>query len=286
VRAFYINLDPERARRRFIEAQLSEAGIPGERIQAVDGSKPLPTDLVSYFSPKHLMDAGALGCYASHIKAWRQLLLHGLPYALVLEDDAIIDLSLADILHEVLEALPKGWDMVHLGTRPDRAVCPIAELTGRKLVVYSRVPPGAVGYLLSCAGAQKMLLAEPRVWPIDTDTRRPWAFGLDVYGVDRPPIKHNWVMPSTIRARGRKRWTPRRGLNAALGNPIRNTKGFLFNCRRLGPLRWCRCLIANATLKARAALRQKRYGCAPQNRRLQVEKSVIDLEQSIDRIHG
>jgi glycosyl transferase, family 25 len=284
VRAFYINLDPERERRRLIEAQLSEAGIPGERIQAVDGSQPLPTDLAPYFSPKHLMDPGALGCYASHIKAWRQLIFHGLPYALVLEDDAIIDLSLADILNEVLEALPKGWDMIHLGTRPDRAVCPIAELTAGKLVQYSRVPPGTVAYLLSWAGAQKMLLAEPRVWPIDTDTRRPWVFGLDVYGLDAAPIQHNWTMPSTIRARGPKRRTPRRGLNAVSVNPIRNTKGFLFNWRRLGPLRWCRCLIVNATLKARALLRQKQHGGAPRNRRRQVEKSVITLEQ--DRIRG
>jgi glycosyl transferase family 25 len=286
VRIFYINLDPERARRRFIEAQLSEAGMTGERIQAVDGSQPLPTDLAPYFSPKHLMDSGALGCYASHIKAWRQLIFHGLPYALVLEDDAIIDLSLADILNEVLEALPKGWDMVHLGTRPDRAVCPIAELTGRKLVQYSRVPPGTVAYLLSWAGAQKMLLAEPRVWPIDTDTRRPWVFGLNVYGLDAAPIRHNWTMPSTIRARGPKRWTPRRGLNAVCVNPIRNREGFLFNWRRLGPLRWCRCLIGNATLKARAMLRQKRHGGAPRDRRRQVDKSVITLEQSIDRIRG
>jgi glycosyl transferase, family 25 len=283
VKAFYINLNQERVRRRIIEVQLSEAGIPGERIQAVDGSKPLPTDLAPYFSPEHLMDAGALGCYASHIKAWRQLILHGLPYALVLEDDAIIDLALADVLNEVLQALPKGWDMVHLGARPDRAVCPIAELTSRKLVKYSRVPPGTVGYLLSGAGAQKMLLEEPRVWPIDTDTRRPWVFGLHVFGVDAPPIKHNWAMPSTIRARGRKRWTPRRALNSAFANPIRNAEGFLFNLRRLGPWRWCRCLIVNATLKARAMLRQKRYGSAPQKCRRQVERSVADLDHSIDR---
>jgi glycosyl transferase, family 25 len=287
VKAFFINLDGEKGRRRFIEAQLSEAGIPGERIEAVDGSKPLPADLAPYFSPTHLMDAGALGCYASHITTWRQLMLHDMPYALVLEDDAIIDLGLSDILQEALEALPKGWDMVHLGTRPDRTVSPIAALTGRKLVQYSRVPPGTVAYLLSWAGAQKMLLAEPRVWPIDTDTRRPWVFGLDVYGLDAPPVQHNWTIPSTIRARGPKRWTPRRGLNAVFVNPIRNREGFLFNWRRLGPSRWCRCLIGNATLKARAMLKQKHPGgAAPRTLRHQVVKSVIALEQSIDRIRG
>jgi glycosyl transferase, family 25 len=258
VKAFYLNLDLEAARRRFIEKQLAEIGIRGERIEAVDGSKPLPPELAPHFSDKHVMDAGALGCYASHIKAWTQMVMQNLPFAVVLEDDAILDRNLASILSEVMAALPRGWDIVHLATKPDRAVCTIAKLQGRKLVQYSRIPPGAVAYLLSWAGAQKLLLAEPRVWPIDTDTRRPWAFGLNVYGVTAPPIKHNWLLPSTIRARGRKRWSPRRGLRAAFGNPIRNSKGFLFNLRRLGPLQWCRCLILNTILKARASLRQRR----------------------------
>jgi hypothetical protein len=91
--------------------------------------------------------------------------------------------------------------MVHLGTEPDRAVCEIAKVGNRRIVQFSRVPPGAVGYLISHAGAKKLLQAEPRVWPIDTDTRRPWVFGLAVYGVVSPPIRHNWSILSTIRAR-------------------------------------------------------------------------------------
>ena len=255
IRAFYLNLEREAERRRFMQEQLAEVGIPGERIDAVDGSKPLPPELARHFSDKHVMDVGALGCYASHIKAWHQIVNEDVPVALVLEDDAILDRNLASILSEVVAALPKGWDMVHLASKPDRAVCTIAKLSGLELVQYSRVPPGAVGYLLSYAGAHKLVLAKPRVWPIDTDTRRPWAFGLDVYGVAPPPIDHNWSMPSTIRARGRKRSSPRRGLRAAFGNPIRNANALLFNWRRLGPLQWFRCLIVNLALKTRASLK-------------------------------
>jgi len=257
IRAFYLNLDQEVVRRRSIEDQLATAGIIGERIEAVDGSKPLPRELSPYFNAKHVMDAGALGCYASHIKAWEQIILRGLPHALVLEDDAILARGLAGILTDTMAALPRGWDMVHLGTEPDRAVCEIAKVGHRKIVQYSRVPPGAVGYLISQAGAQKLLQAEPRLWPIDTDTRRPWAFGLATYGVVAPPIRHNWLMPSTIRARGCKRRTPRRGLRAAFANPIRTLEGFLFNWRRLGSARWAVCLIANSAFKVRAALRRR-----------------------------
>jgi glycosyl transferase, family 25 len=222
----------------------------------VDGRKPLPRELSLYFDARHLMDPGALGCYASHIKAWEQVIRKALPYALVLEDDAILPPGLGRALTHIVAALPKGWDMVHLGTEPDRAVCEIAKVGNRRIVQFSRVPPGAVGYLISHAGAKKLLQAEPRVWPIDTDTRRPWVFGLAVYGVVSPPIRHNWSILSTIRARGCKRRTSRRGLRAAFGNPIRNLEGFLFNWGRLGPARWSHCLIVNSALKIRAALRR------------------------------
>jgi glycosyl transferase family 25 len=254
IRAFYLNLDEEVARRHSIEDQLACIGIPAERIDAVDGSKPLPPELSYYFDARHVMDVGALGCYASHIKAWRQITRKALPHALVLEDDAILPPGLSGLLSDIIATLPKGWDMVHLGTEPDRAVCEIAKVGRRKIVQFSRVPPGAVGYLISRAGAQKLLQAKPRVWPIDTDTRRPWVFKLDVYGVVAPPIRHNWLMPSTIRARGGKRRTPRRGLRAVFRNPIRNLAAFRFNWRRLGPLGWWRCLIANSARKLRSAI--------------------------------
>lgn len=257
IKAFYLNLDQEAARRCSIEEQLANARIPAERVEAVEGRKPLPPELSLYFDAKHLMDAGALGCYASHIKAWEQIVRKALPYALVLEDDAILPRGLAGILTHCVAVLPKGWDMVHLATDPDRAVCEIAKVGDRRIVQFSRVPPGAVGYLISAAGAKKLLQAEPRIWPIDTDTRRPWVFGLAVYGLVAPPIMHNWSIPSTIRARGCKRRTPRRGLRAALNNPIRNLQGFLFNSRRLGLVRWSHCLIVNSAFKMRAALRPR-----------------------------
>jgi hypothetical protein len=62
------------------------------------------------------------------------------------------------------------------------------------------------------------------------------------------------LMPSTIRARGGKRRSPRRGLRAAFRNPIRNLDAFLFNWRRLGPVWWWRCMIVNSALKLRSAI--------------------------------
>ena len=100
----------------------------------------MPPELSRYFDAMHVMDAGALGCYASHIKAWRQITLKALPHALVLEDDAILPPGLSGLLADIIATLPKGWDMVHLGTEPDRAICEIAKVGHRKIVQFSRVP--------------------------------------------------------------------------------------------------------------------------------------------------
>src|SRR5262249_721607 len=157
----------EIVRRQSLEAQLLTISLKAQRIAAVDGSKPLPSALSAYFSPQHVMDAGALGCYATHIKAWQEILRQDLPYALVVEDDAILAADLPQALAGLVTALPKGWDMVHLGAEPDRASCDLVQLGSRRIVQFSRVPPGTFGYLLSRVGARKLLAAGPRVWPID-----------------------------------------------------------------------------------------------------------------------
>jgi hypothetical protein len=179
---------------------------------------------------------------------------------MVLEDDAAFDDDAVTAIEEALAALPAGWDMVHLSRRPDRAVRPLAVLPcGRTLVRYSRVPSGTAGYLVSGSGAAKML--NPliaRVWPVDTDTRRPWVFGVDAYGLVAPPLHQNRIA-STITAMGGKR-RYRAGLPLPnrycwTGQTLRSVHSAVFNSRKLGLGWWLRCLVINCALKMRAALR-------------------------------
>ena len=150
--------------------------------------------------------------------------------------------------------------MVHLSRRPDRAVKPLAKLPcGRSLVRYSRVPSGTAGYLVSRSGAAKML--NPliaRVWPVDTDTRRPWVFDIDAYGLVAPPLRQE-VVASTIKAMGGKR-RYRAGLPLPTryswtGQTLRSVHSAVFNTRKLGLGWWLRCLVINCAMKVRAALR-------------------------------
>ena len=100
----------------------------------------------------------------------------------------------------------------------------------------------------------------PRFWPIDTDTRRAWVFGLDVYGVDAPPIRQSKAFPSTIRLSRRSfGLEPRRGLPRPTAyswtnTPLRTPRSFLFNAHKLGLAWWLHCFAINSVRKLRAAL--------------------------------
>jgi glycosyl transferase, family 25 len=261
---FLINLDRSPERLRYMQAQAEKCGMVFERVAAVDGFN-VPHELADYFAhyrtgEEPLLAPGDFGCYASHIKVWQTVLRSGSPVALVLEDDAAFDDDLVTAIEEALAVLPAGWDMVHLSRRPDRAVKPLAILPcGRMLVRYSRVPSGTAGYLVSSSGAAKML--NPliaRVWPVDTDTRRPWVFDIDAYGLVGPPLRQE-VVASTIKAMGGKR-RYRAGLPLPsrycwTGQTLRSFRSVKFNLRKLGLRWWLRCLVINCAIKMRAALR-------------------------------
>lgn len=245
--AFFINLDRHPHRRAHLERQLAAIGFFAERVAGVNGRN-IPPEIAKNFSFADYLTPGQVGCSASHLTALRIIRDRGIPAALILEDDAIIPPELAAVIAEVMSALPNGWDLVRLCRRAKRAVKPIAQLSnGRQLVRYSRIPVGSAGYLISTTGAAKLLAPRHFDCPNDVEITRCWRLGLDVYGVDPPPIiQERDVLPSTIGDnRGNlPRW------QKMLPNPTR----FAFNIRQLGPYWWGKCLMTNATRKLRPAM--------------------------------
>ncbi len=262
---YFINLARDIDRRAAIENELRRAGIEGTRYAAVDGNA-LPPELASYFAhgdgKPPLMKAGEIGCYASHLGVYREIVANNLDMALVLEDDAVLSKDIVPLIEDVLAHAPPAWDMILLCGRKDRAVRPLAEMKcGQTLVRYSRVPPTTAGYLISGSGARKMLNpAIRRIWPVDWDTRMPWVFQMDTYGVVPPPINQNTTTldSSIIRGSGRSRLRtrlPRPTAYTWTSNPIRSPAALLFNFKKLGPLWWLRCFISNIRIKIGHLLR-------------------------------
>lgn len=255
-----INLDRSPERLAFMQAQADRIGFDIDRIPGVDGLN-VPPELANYFThiqknkPPIIAD-GAVGCYASHLRAYQRIQDAGAPCGLVLEDDVQLPDNLPEVLDEILHSLPAGWDFVHLAHRPTRAVKPLVALSsGAAIVRYSRIPPNAAGYLMSAAGAAKLLNPNiSRFWAIDLDTRRPWLFGHDTYGVDPPPLLQ-LPMPTTIpksrTRRSARRGPPRPTTFSWTNFPLQTPAALVYNVRTLGPAWWLHCFAANCASRLR-----------------------------------
>ena len=117
MKAYCINLDRRPDRLAHMTAEFARAGIPFERIAAVDGQDPevaaaaarLP---LSSFNTQ--ISTGAHGCMQSHREAWRQLIASGDPWGMIFEDDLVLAPDMALYLHEGW--IPADADIVKLET--------------------------------------------------------------------------------------------------------------------------------------------------------------------------
>eukprot|EP01062_Namystynia_karyoxenos_P067789 TRINITY_DN6185_c0_g2_i1.p1 TRINITY_DN6185_c0_g2~~TRINITY_DN6185_c0_g2_i1.p1 ORF type:complete len:364 (+),score=90.31 TRINITY_DN6185_c0_g2_i1:72-1094(+) len=120
-------------------------------------------DPMGTFSP-HLT-RGALGCALSHRKTWQLVGALGLDWALVLEDD--LCWATADFrarLAEVCSQLPAGWDVAYLGYHGGRPTLEGPPPSPTLLSCGGTLMCGIYGYMLSRAGAEKLLSA---VFPLE-----------------------------------------------------------------------------------------------------------------------
>jgi glycosyl transferase family 25 len=245
--AFYINLDRDVARRAAIERELQQIGLKAERIAGVDGER-VPPNLQPFFFENGVrvsrLSSGEVGCYASHLTAMQLILDRALEWALVIEDDVRLHSRLTDIVKAAIACAPSDWDFIKLCRYPPLGGKPIAKLAaGRTLVRYCRIPNSTGGYLVSKAGAKKLLARHPKTIPIDSDMRRPWLSGLEVFGVTPPVTPHDRTLPSSIETRGG-------GVKGRYKHTGRKQE-MLYNYRRLGPLWLLRYELARWSEKKR-----------------------------------
>ena len=186
----FVNLERDAERRERLEAELARLNLQGERLHAVWWADLPAAEQDALYSPRLNQDQyykplvnGEKGCYASHIQAWRQLLASDAPAMVVLEDDVRLDDRLADGI-AAIAALDIPWDMVKLLGRVQEKVRrqrPL--LPGVALVEYQRVPSMTAGYVVSRAGAAKLLATRvPFGRPIDVDLRFWWENDLRILG--------------------------------------------------------------------------------------------------------
>lgn len=173
MKAYVINLDRDTERMAHVARQGAEHGIDWLRVPAVDKRNEEIVRRAGKARPGRLgftMSAGAIACFESHRKAWKQVVDSGEPYGAVFEDDVVCAPGLAELLSKT-DWIPVDCDIAKLETFLDKATIktkPAAEFAGRRIVrLYGR-HLGGCGYVISRSAAER-LLSETRDFadPVD-----------------------------------------------------------------------------------------------------------------------
>ena len=108
---YYINLDRSKTRDDFIQKQLKSFNQDYIRISAVNGSD-LDEEIINQASKNQSLtmslvkpNAGQVGCFLSHRKAWEMIKEQEEDFAILLEDDIIIHQELFDELDDILNCI-------------------------------------------------------------------------------------------------------------------------------------------------------------------------------------
>jgi glycosyl transferase, family 25 len=161
-----INLKRETARWQKIESSLRQHGFRCTRVSAVDARR---MGLVHsrihrsfYSESKHRsLTPGEVCCALSHIAALKRVVRQDMPYAIIMEDDAVIGDQFERFVAEDLQAFLSKCDIVKLegfdGTDNPKRGLVLTHGTYASLLVPFRPTLGSAAYAVTCAGAIRLL---------------------------------------------------------------------------------------------------------------------------------
>ena len=201
---YVINLQDASKRRENMHADLARLGLEYTRVEAIHGDDlTLPID--EYDEQKFNILTGKatnkrmVGCYLSHIKALRTFLESTHPYALILEDDAVLPEQISPLLDAVLEQ-NVHWDLVRLTAEKEGVYLPFSKLPGNHELVYNtRVLKNTAAYLVNRHAAERCVEQMlPMRLPYDVALDREWDFGVRTACVIPFPVKLKADEPSQI----------------------------------------------------------------------------------------
>jgi glycosyl transferase, family 25 len=205
LRTWVINLDRAPDRLARISAQLQQLDLPFTRLPAVDARALTPAqaallDTAAYHRRHGKTPVpGELGCYLSHLAVMHEFLAGDAAFALVLEDDVLLQQTLPDVLQNLL-LCPQRWDMVKLSAVHSGTPVRVRPLTaGHHLAVTLTHCTAASAYLVNRRAAQAYVdQLLPMQLPFDQVFDQGWSLGLRVRLVTPTPCRHDDAVPSTM----------------------------------------------------------------------------------------
>ncbi len=174
-----------------------DAGLPFSRIEAIDGRTLDESRVREVYDEraarrrfKYPLVRAEIGCYLSHVEAWRRIAQGGEPGGFVFEDDFAFNGDPAPVM-EALSRDDGDWNMVKLFSikaRP-RVVDHRPLTQTHRLSTPYAVPNGLVGYALRREAAARLAdQSIPFFRPVDEDHKFFWEKGLKVALVQPMPV--------------------------------------------------------------------------------------------------
>jgi glycosyl transferase family 25 len=195
--AIVINLAANTRRMEESARQLDAQGIVFRRIEGVDGWRLDGDEIARVYdqrrnarSARHPLVPPEIGCYLSHIAAWRAIAEGDAEGGFIFEDDFAADPSLGEVLG-LLSADRGGWDMVKLFSfQPEPRLLTPRPLGPRHTIgIAYRVPTCLIAYgVTRDAAARLAARAVPFFRPVDEDQKFFWETGMRVALVTPPPV--------------------------------------------------------------------------------------------------
>ena len=194
---YVINLAADTERMERSAAQFASLGIAFVRIDAVDGRALPQSEIGRVYDTKanrrlgkDPLVASEIGCYLSHIEAWRRIAEGRTEGGFVFEDDFKASRDL-DAVMKLLSADRDAWDMAKLFSLRAAPKCVVRRPLGpdHTIAIPYRVPTCLTGYALRRAAARRLLdRAIPFFRPVDEDQKFFWETGLRVALALPPPV--------------------------------------------------------------------------------------------------
>ncbi len=202
IRAYVINMDAATERWQFMEQQLQRLDMDYERLpgvngRALDASHPDFSETSYKLLHGRRFNAGEIGCYLSHVEALKAFLATDRDYALILEDDVVINPATPHLIAEAISA--GSWDVLRLSTVNRGRKFPYKRLShDRWLAVALTREKGAGAYVVNRQAAKWMasLLPIRMAWDYAFDLE--YLAGLRASFVTPIPCNQNTGMPTQI----------------------------------------------------------------------------------------
>lgn len=206
IHAYIINLEKSTDRMAHMRQEIEALGVPYTRIEAVYGPD-LPEPIQEFDEKRFNLLTGKhknpreIGCYLSHIKAFKAFLEGDSDYALILEDDVQFTETLQGLINEALK-YKEHWNLLRLSTSRSKkgSYIEIAKLNESQTLAYpATVLKSAGAYLISRSAAAECLpKLLPMKLPYDVAIDRDWDFNIKSACIVPFPVKHPEEFPSEI----------------------------------------------------------------------------------------